>query len=267
MLTDGIINALHFFILGFINDDKYINLGLKAYKHQLDSSFNGIVETIIRDIKRDADWLSKEANQDLKEGFSNLIPHIKDHQNALIEKLNKTGSDNIDDPIIKLQIDFCKKLQAFIETLPFKVEELNGDALSAEEISRCHFDTLAPEVNVRRLMQIYDNLINNGYINRIYTSSEDFIFYFTGDGLTPSEPIHWKSSIAKLTLFLGEVVMDEHIWAKAAHIFMVKNNHVGKKVLGNTHSKTIGRPIALKHLREIKDKIMRPFEEDSIFGR
>ena len=65
----------------------------------------------------------------------------------------------------------------------------------------------------------------------------DFIYYFSGRGFKPTEPIHWKVSTAKLTLFLDEIVADDHIWSKASHIFLVKNKPVGKKVLGNTFSR------------------------------
>lgn len=255
MFTDGIVSRLHIFISDIIVDGKYTDLPLRAYKFQLDSSFDGIVETITNDIKRDADWLTKESNQNLKEEFRRLIPSVKGHINALTDTLQKIEKDSEGDARTKMQIDFCNRLQAFIETLPNKIDELNSDALTKEESEKCHFDALMPNITPRHLVPIYYNLIDNGYISKKYTSMGDFMYYFTGEGFKPSECIHWKLSTVKLTLFLKLIVADEKIWAKASHIFSVKGKFVSKKVLGNTYSTAIGREKGGTHLREIQSRI------------
>ena len=255
MLTDGIISTLHTLISNIIVDGKYANLPFRAYKYQLDSSFDGIVATITNDISKDADWLTKEDNEYLKEGFRSLIPSIKEHIATLTEQLITFESSSEENSKAQLQMDFCKRLQAFIETLPHKIDELNSDALTQEEWNRCHFDALMPNITPRHLVPIYKNLIDNGCISKKYTSFGDFMYYFTGEGYKPSEPIHWKLSTVKLTIFLKLLIADEQIWAKASHIFLVKDNFVGKKVLGNTYSTAMGREKAGKHLKEIQTKI------------
>ena len=255
MFTDGIISTLHIRLSDIIVDGKYSDLPLRAYKFQLDSSFDGIVEAITNDINRDADWLTKEDNQYLKEGFRHLIPSVKEHINTLTDRLQKIEKDSEGDARTQMQIDFCNKLQAFIETLPNKIDELNGDALTKEEYERCHFDALMPNITPRHLVPIYYNLIDNGYISKKYTSMGDFMYYFTGEGFKPSECIHWKLSTVKLTILLKLLIADEQIWAKASHIFLVKDKFVGKKVLGNTYSTVLGRVKYEKHLKDIQSKI------------
>ena len=255
MFADGIINTLHIRLSDIIVDGKYSDLPLRAYKFQLDSSFDGIVEAITNDINRDADWLTKEDNQYIKEGFRHLIPSVKEHINTLTDRLQKIEKDSEGDARTQMQIDFCNKLQAFIETLPNKIDELNGDALTKEESERCHFNALMPNITPRHLVPIYYNLIDNGYISKKYTSMGDFMYYFTGEGFKPSEPIHWKLSTVKLTILLKLLIADEQIWAKASHIFLVKDKFVGKKVLGNTYSTVLGRVKYEKHLKDIQSKI------------
>ena len=255
MFADGIINTLHIRLSDIIVDGKYSDLPLRAYKFQLDSSFDGIVEAITNDINRDADWLTKEDNQYLKEGFRHLIPSVKEHIHTLTDRLQKIEKDSEGDARTQMQIDFCNRLQAFIETLPNKIDELNGDALTQEDMNRCFFDALTPNITPRHLVPIYYNLIDKGYISKKYTSMGDFMYYFTGEGFKPSEPIHWKLSTVKLTIFLKLIVVDEKIWAKASHIFLVKDKFVGKKVLGNTYSTAMDRDKGTVHLNRIKSQI------------
>ena len=255
MFTDGIISTLHIIISDIIVNGKYKDLPLRAYKFQLDSSFDGIVETITNDINRDIDWLTKEDNQYAKGEFKKLLPFVKEHINALTDKLQKIERDSEGDARTQMQIDFCNRLQAFIETLPNKIDELNSDALTQEDMDRCFFDALMPNITPRHLVPIYYNLIDKGHISKKYTSMGDFMYYFTGEGFKPSEPIHWKLSTVKLTIFLKLIVADEKIWAKASHIFLVKDEFVGKKVLGNTYSTAMNRDSGTKHLNKIKSEI------------
>ena len=255
MFTDGIISTLHIIISDIIVNGKYKDLPLRAYKFQLDSSFDGIVETITNDINRDIDWLTKEDNQYAKDEFKKLLPFVKEHINALTDKIQKIERDSEGDARTQMQIDFCNRLQAFVETLPNKIDELNGDALTKEDMDRCFFDALMPNITPRHLVPIYYNLIDKGYISKKYTSMGDFMYYFTGEGFKPSEPIHWKLSTVKLSIFLKLLVADEKIWAKASHIFLVKDEFVGKKVLGNTYSTAMSRDSGTKHLNKIKSEI------------
>lgn len=258
MIADNHINALHFFISGFTSqDDSVLDFPPHDYKRQLDNYFDIETQSITLDINRDLEWMSKETNTYLKEGFKREIPKVKSHINSLLEKIENIGIDSTEGIKAKMQVEFCERIQTFIDELLLKIDALDKDALTDSQIENCHFERLRMGITIDYLKQVYLNLKANHWICSRHTSMGDFIYYFTGDGIKPIEPIHWKVSTAKLTLFLDEIVEDEYIWSKASHIFLVKNKPVGKKVLGNTHSKSLDRPITEKHLRELKNKITR----------
>ena len=252
MIAKDHINKLQSFIDDLTKqDNEYLILQPKEYKRQLDTYFEIETEGIIKDINRDLEWLSKEDDKDLREGLKQLLPTI---ENLVHEVERLAISDNRDEKA-EIRVAFYKRLQGFLSSLIQTVEEVEKDALTNAQINACHFECLKAGITVEHLIQIYDNLKSNHWICSRHTSMDAFIYYFTGQGFMPSKQIHWKVSTAKLALFLDEIVADDHIWAKASHIFLVKNKPVGKKSLGNIHSKSLDRPITERHLKEIKTKI------------
>ena len=239
MLADKLINALRFFISDFITqpESTVVNLEPREYERQLLNSYNKLTDGIIYDIKADLEWFSKEHNEYLKQGFLNQIPPVKDHISALLQNIETIEIQNNDTEKAKIQIAFCERVQAFITEVLLKIDEINMGALTEVQMDDCHFECLRGKRTEYDLSEIYKNLKASHWICSRHTSMGDFIYYFSGQGLKPTEPIHWKVSTAKLTLFLDEIVADDHIWSKASHIFLVKNKPVGKKVLGNTLSR------------------------------
>lgn len=258
MLTDSLIFSLSNFVSNLDNvGEGALAFPPEVYQRQLDEYYKGVTGSIITDINNDIDWLSKEDNQYLKDEYIRQIPIVRAHIEELSRKLQDTASFSSyqDYQKVEMKVAFCEKVQFFIECLLKKIDEASASALTKEQISGCHFELLKPEITEEHLRQIYGNLISARWISREYTDLPDFIYYFTGKGFKPIEPIHWKVSIAKLTLFLDELIEDENIWVKASHIFLVKGKPVSRKVLGNTHSKSLDCAITVKHLKEIKTKI------------
>ena len=252
MITKDHINRMRVFIDNLCkHDDEYSTFQPKEYKRQLDNYYEIETEGIIKDINRDIEYLSKEDDEDLRKGIKQLVPIV---ENLLDTVKSRAVSNNVDERT-QIQIAFYERLQGFLSSLIETIEEVEQGALTNAQINDCHFECLKSGITIEHIVQIYGNLKSNHWICSRHTSMDAFIYYFTGQGFRPSEPIHWKVSTAKLTLFLDEIVADDHIWAKASHIFLVKNKPVSKKTLGNTHSKSLDRQITEKHLKEIKTKI------------
>lgn len=254
MIAQDHINRLWMFIENLESkENEYSNLTPKEYKRQLDYYFETETENIIKDINRDLEHLSKEDDESLKDGLKGLVPKVE----TLLANVNGLAISEEEDERAQIRSAFYECLQAFLRNLIQKVEEISEGALTNEEINNCHFDNLLPKITIDHLEQIYDNLKANHWICSRHTSMGDFIYYFSGQGFRPTEKIHWKVSTAKLTLFLVEVVADENVWAKASHIFLVRNKSVGKKVLGNTFSRCRNRDSDKSDelIREIERKI------------
>lgn len=270
MLTDNLIIALNRFVTDFSKvEEGSLSFAPEVYQRQLDEYYDGMTKTIISDINRDIDWLSKEDNEYLKNGYREQIPIVKGHIAELSLSLKDVSSFSTYEDYQKteMRIAFCEKVQFFIECLLKKIDEASSDALTNNQISGCHFERLKPHITEEHLRQIYAHLLAEHWICSRCTDFSDFRYYFTGNGFKPMEPIHWKMSIAKLTLFLDELVDDENIWVKASYIFLVKNKPVSRKVLGNTHSKSLDCSITVKHLKELKTKIMHVELPDIPFWR
>ena len=55
------------------------------------------------------------------------------------------------------------------------------------------------------------------------TQPEDFIFYFSGRGNNPAQPLAWIQSQILLANFIGKYFQGElHIWVKTRKIFGLK---------------------------------------------
>lgn len=257
MLTDRFIFTLRDFISDFITDTKTpLDMECEVYENQLNNTFEESTRAITVDINKDIEWFSQEENRHLIEGFKKQGKIVHQHAIELSQHIVdiKTKISN-ESEIVGLQIDFCNRLQSFIDDLVIKIEDVTSDALTKDQIKNCHFDTLRAGITAEHLRQIYNNLLNQHWICRKHTSVNDFIYLFTGEGFATTKQIHWKVSTVKLSLFLYEIVADEKIWAKASYIFLVKNNPVSKKVLGNSYSSAMGREITERRLKEIKTKI------------
>ena len=239
MLADTLVYVLNTFVLNLTNQDNpaVLRLEPREYERQLLNYYSNMTASITSDIKADLEWFSRENNEYLKREFLNQVSALKNHINTLLQTIESVDIDEKAGKMAKIQIDFCKQLQSFINELSLKIDEANIDALTDAQIDDCHFECLRGKRTEYDLSEIYKNLKASHWICSRHTSMGDFIYYFSGQGFKPSEPIHWKVSTAKLTLFLDEIVADDHIWSKASHIFLVKNKPVGKKVLGNTFSR------------------------------
>ena len=239
MLTDGLIYTLNTFVLNLTNqdDDAILRLEPREYERQLLNYYSNMTASITSDIKADLEWFSRENNEYLKQEFLHQIPPVKSHIKALQQTIQTVDIDEKTGKMAKIQIAFCERLQAFINELLLKIDEVNVGALTDAQINNCYFECLRSNRTEYDLSEIYKHLKASHWICSRHTSMGDFIYYFSGQGFRPTEKIHWKVSTANLTLFLDEIVADDHIWSKASHIFLVKNKPVGKKVLGNTFSR------------------------------
>ena len=257
MLTDRFIFTLRDFVSDFIKETKTpLDMEYKTYEKQLNNTFDESTRAITADINKDIEWFSHEENRHLIQGFKKQGKIIHQHAIELSRHISDIKTKIKDETeIVSLQIDFCNRLQLFIDNLITKIEDITNDALTKDQIKKCHFDTLRSGITIEHLRQIYSNLLNQHWICRKHTSLNDFIYLFTGEGFATTKHIHWKVSTVKLSLFLYEIVADDKIWAKASHIFLVENKRVSKKVLGNSYSSAMGREITERRLKEIKTKI------------
>lgn len=237
MWTYDIVSALHRIISEFIEGDGGMDFAPYYYKLQLDSRYEQATKSITNDINDDIERLTKEDCAQFKEDFERLKPEVVANINSLLERIENIGIDSSQGVKAKMQLEFCEKIKTFISEVLKKIEEERETALTQAQIEEMCY--LCP--NGDYLEMVYWNLRDKHWICGKHTSIYDFIYYFTGEGFKPSEPIHWNVSAKKLTLFLNEMVEDDKIWSKASFMFLVKNKPVGKKVLGNTFSKCMKR--------------------------
>ena len=66
----------------------------------------------------------------------------------------------------------------------------------------CHFSNT--RLSTTQLSLLYHSLLSNGLIGDS-CSEEDFIFYFSGKGVTPTAPINWIGTKTLLALYLDEI--------------------------------------------------------------
>lgn len=236
MWADDVIWALHRTISQFVDDDG-MDFFPYDYKLQLDSIYESSTKTITDDIKRDLETLSKEECTRFRDNFEREKQVVIANINNLLERIENIGIDNSKGVKAKIQLEFCEKIKLFISEVLLKIEEERETAFTQAQIEEIYYT--CPKG--KYLEMAYWNLRDKHWICGKHTSVYDFIYYFTGEGFKPTEPIHWNVSTKKLTLFLNEMVEDDKIWSKASFMFLVKNKPVGKKVLGNTFSKCMKR--------------------------
>ena len=113
------------------------------------------------------------------------------------------------------------------------------------------------------LRRICSSLIEWNWLDE-ETDEDDFVFFFSGEGLLPLQRLHWRNNNVRLSLLLSLLTQDRTVWKKAAQIFAVRNKDydwedpdmeylpVKANTLRVTYSYTVGSDKYLKKLDEVK---------------
>ena len=221
------LKSLNDFVSTFLQEETYgIVLSEKAYQKELEELYEkstclirSEIEDYVQDLvlKEDCDLTIDDFQRNL-----NMVQEKMKELNAVSEETMYSIADN--DSLSarqKVQLSFCNKLMSFLRDLIGRIEEWKEGALSAQEANEQNF-FLGLRIDEGQLPNVYDNLINKGWIVRSRTSLNNFIYYFTGKGFSPQNPIRWTGTEPILTLLLENMTTDEKRWAKAAIIFEKK---------------------------------------------
>lgn len=261
------LRALDCFVSDFLDKETYgLILTEKEYQKELDSMYETSETTIREHIENYVQdiVLKEDCDVALDDFQSNLI-RVQKQMETLSAKsesvrssLSASGSDTEQD---RAQMAFCEKLVVFLRDLISRVEEWKQGSLSAQEANEENF-FLELRIGEERLPQIYRNLVDKGWIVKSKTSLNNFIYYFTGKGFSPLDPIRWKSTEPKLALFLECMTLDDKPWAKAALIFEKRKkgtreyHPVNKDQLGVSRSKVKNNFNFEELVREVMRDIM-----------
>ena len=117
---------------------------------------------------------------------------------------------------------------------------------SNEGANNTFFNNCRFKDDIGRIKTLYQNLVNGGYIPK-ETPLDDFIYYFSGSGNTPSCKLKWCKPKIQLAIFIAQIHTDDapNIWAKAENIF----EEVNRKSLCQQYSS------AMNTSKSISDKI------------
>ena len=261
------LRALDGFVSDFLNKETYgLVLSDKNYQENLDRMYETSEKTIrdsieeyVQDLilKEDCDMAIDDFQHNL-----NQVQWLMESLSAKSESVRLSISGNESDSAIdKIQISFCEKLVIFLKDLIARVEDWKEGALSAQEANENNF--FSPlRVEEERLPLIYHNLLRKGWIVKNKTSLNNFIYYFTGRGFSPQDPIRWTSTEPILTLFLENMTTDEKRWAKAALIFEKKKRNtrdyhpVSREQLSVSRNKVLENDNLKWLLREIMNDVI-----------
>lgn len=242
------LNALDGFVSDFLNKETYgLVLSEKEYQKELDALYETSERTIREHIENYVqDIVLKEDCDVAIDDFQNNLKQVQERMETLSAKSDNVraslAANDTDTDQDKVQMAFCEKLIVFLQDLISRVEEWKEGSLSAQEANEENF-FLDLRVGEEQLPQIYHNLVDKGWIVKSKTSLNDFIYYFTGKGFSPLDPIRWKSTEPILTLFLECMTLEDKRWAKAALIFEKRKkgtreyHPVDKDQLGVSRSK------------------------------
>lgn len=217
MVTISVIESLKDLVRSIINEQPSgLSLSETEYRDELERIFNNGTRQISEDLERDFYLASSEECKSAEMRFRTnmtLVTKKAKELEALI------GSTN-DTPLVEAQIEFCRKLSAYIRTLINKTEELSTVVLTKEEIDNTFYvSLLQPQEN---LAAIYENLVREKWIDEDYTSESDFEYYFGGTGVRPSRLIGWKKSLSCLGAFIDLMTDDRKFLAKAPRVFAIQ---------------------------------------------
>lgn len=169
------------------------------------------------------DNFSKSTDEEL-----NNLCHVIDA--FVYNTLSKKGSHQskeTDD--LQIGIITCKrKLFEMCNKLLDCVEEERGCQGAIGDYSKTEKELhFSPRYTKEKLSNLYDYLVNKGYINRS-TEFDQFYYYFSGHGEEPHRQIEWLGSNAVLAVMIQSLYGDSlskegKIWKKGEHIFGIKN--------------------------------------------
>lgn len=227
------LESLNDFVSKFLQDETYgIVLSDKAYQKELDEVFDSSTRTIRSDIEEYVQDLILKEDCDLTiDDFRYNLSQVQEKMNELNAVSEKTMESIADNDSLstrqKVQLSFCFKLMSFLRDLIGRVEEWREGTLSAQEANEQNY-FMDLRIDKDQLPLVYHNLVNKGWIVKSKTSLNNFIYYFTGKGFRPQNPIRWNSTEPILTLLLENMTIDEKRWAKAALIFEKRKRGTGE---------------------------------------
>lgn len=266
MVALSIINTLNNQVSKFLSqDDDTYSLSEARYSEELNRMYVECTEGILKDLKKDILFASKEDCDSVKRELSRGLAHVQTELKTLrfylddVQLKAPDASPNV--KYVDTKVKFCEKLDKYFKNLVKQVEQWSEGALTIEESRTCYLAPLK-EGREQALPYIYQNLAVRNWIDDRQTSEGDFIYYFTGKGLHPTHPIRWNKPNTSLAILLKELVEGEH-WAEAATIFTNKGNPINRKSIGNAYNRSVGTESYREQLRAIRDRILTSPDEQA----
>lgn len=136
--------------------------------------------------------------------------------------------------------DFVTRTASMVMT-----EDEIKEFTSHREFENVHFPCLYDDVE--KLEHLCYKLINHGYLEKS-TSTNDFVYFFSGNGKIPNEHLKWIKSNIELAMFLDCCFIKLNIkprWKISEKIFNVKNL---KQSRNNTESKKASEVMKINNL-------------------
>ncbi len=184
------------------------------------------------------------ACQELMNDTSRLLESIMD----LIKEIDEELEEPLHEPLIGddrsgLEPEIVLTTNVHASPIPFFFDETN--------------------YGENELRRICSSLIEWNWLDE-ETDEDDFVFFFSGEGLLPLQRLQWRNNNVRLSLLLSLLTQDKTVWKKASDIFKIRNKKydgddpdmeylpVKANTLRVTYSYTMGSDKYLKKLDEVK---------------
>lgn len=236
-----ILDNLKALVSKFLDRETYHSpsASLGSLKRDLEVKYESSVKGIIKDIENEYDFLYQQDCDITIDAFKQDMRAVQERAEplkAMLEEAKEMPADGGEDmERMKIQAEFCERLIVFIESLIEKVQALSESALTSKEANDCFFEDV--RVEEEDLPQIYNNLVERGWMSGRRTSFKDFLYYFTGKGFRPAKPILWKNGQDELCLFIEEMTFDIKDLTKAVLIFEKSGYELKSRNLSSVRSR------------------------------
>lgn len=182
--------------------------------------------------------------QELMNDTSRLLESIMDLIKEIDEELDEPLNEPpISDDLGGLEAEIVLTTNVHASPIPLFFDETN--------------------YGVNELRRICSSLIKWNWLDE-ETDEDDFVFFFSGEGLLPLQRLQWRNNNVRLSLLLSLLTQDKVVWKKASDIFKIRNKKydgedpdmeylpVKANTLRVTYSYTMGSDKYLKKLDEVK---------------
>ena len=229
MIANDTLDALQAQVSKFLDQETYKPLiSDRYYAHELERSLEAKLKAIVDDLENDHEVLLQEDCEESIVEFKAALNALKERMTA-IKTQYEWAIDVIQEKdnavIVEAETAFCRRIALTFESVISNLELWATESLSKAEANKNYFASVfyLPE----ELVVIYNNLVAARWIQKSRTSRSDFLYYFTGEGPKPYNPIRWNKPATWLSLFLDKMTEDSKIWAKATLVFETQDSDSG----------------------------------------